>query len=397
LFALGLLLIPAGLWLERRRRGAGAPTTWPQLDLRDSSTRRMTTFVVVMTLVNLAIISIASYGAVEYSESRAFCGQVCHQVMGPEFVGHQSGLHARIECVACHVGPGAGAFLSAKLNGSRQLWLVATGDYNRPIPTPLEHLPEVERTCEHCHAPDRFVGEKTKVFYEHADDEASTETKTIVRLSVGGPVSGTGGGVGIHWHMNRANVVEFVALDEKRETIPYVRVTTPDGNAREYFADGTTPESIAGKPRRTMSCLDCHTRPAHAFGASAERAVDQAIGEGHISVKIPFVRRETVRALTAAYPSHDVAMTQIDRILRDAVNARLPHGFEEAELRRAIGVTQALYRQNVFPAMKITWGTYPDQSGHSTSPGCFRCHDDTHKTRDGLLIRQDCELCHAIE
>ena len=86
-------------------------------------------------LVNLAIISMASYGAVEYSESKAFCGQVCHDVMGPEFVAHQNGLHARVDCVSCHVGPGAGAFLSAKLNGSRQLWLVATG----ALPPPYSH------------------------------------------------------------------------------------------------------------------------------------------------------------------------------------------------------------------------------------------------------------------
>jgi hypothetical protein len=79
------------------------------------------------------------------------------------------------------------------------------------------------------------------------------------------------------------------------------------------------------------------------------------------------------------------------------MNTRLPHAFDEADLRRAIGVAQALYRQNVFHSMKIDWGTYPDQSGHMTSPGCFRCHDDAHKTRDGLTIRQDCELCHTIE
>jgi hypothetical protein len=83
--------------------------------------------------------------------------------------------------------------------------------------------------------------------------------------------------------------------------------------------------------------------------------------------------------------------------MREAINAKLPHAFDEADLRRAIAVTQSLYRQNVFPEMRIGWGTYPDQSGHTTSPGCFRCHDDTHKTRDGLAIRQDCELCHAIE
>jgi hypothetical protein len=258
-------------------------------------------------------------------------------------------------------------------------------------------MPDVQLTCEHCHAPDRFVGDKIKVFFEHADDEANTQTKTTVRLHVGGPISGTGGGTGIHWHMNRANLVEYVALDDKREKIGYIRVTTPDGKTREYFADGVAPEESAGQPRRRMGCLDCHSRPAHTFGASPERAVDAAIGAGLISVKIPFIRREAVRSLATAYPSHEVALPEIERTIRTAVGANQARGFEEAELRQAVAVTQAIYRQNVFPSMKIGWATYRNQLGHMVSTGCFRCHDESHKTRDGVAIRQDCELCHTIE
>jgi hypothetical protein len=396
LFAFGLLLIPLGLWLDRRRRARPA-TGWLVLDFGDPNIRRATVFVVVATLVNIAILSVASFGAVEYSESQAFCGQTCHSVMSPEFIAHQAGPHARIHCVTCHVGPGTGAFLSAKLNGSRQLGLVASGTYPRPIPTPIDNLPAAEATCEQCHSPDRDIGEVTKVFFEHADDEANTQTKTIVRLKVGGPVLGTGSGSGIHWHMNRENVVEYVAADEKREQIAYVRTSTPDGQVREYFAEGATAADIAAKPRRRMDCFDCHNRPAHTFGTTAERAVDQAIGEGRIDAKIPFIRGEAVRVLRAAYPSHDVASTQIESSLREAFNARLPHGVEESSLQRAIQVTRAIYTSNVFPSMSISWGTYPNQSGHTTSPGCFRCHDEGHTTRDGLAIRQDCELCHVIE
>jgi hypothetical protein len=44
--------------------------------------------------------------------------------------------------------------------------------------------------------------------------------------------------------------------------------------------------------------------------------------------------------------------------------------------------------------MNVKWGTYPDNLGHNDSPGCFRCHDDEHKTKDGRVIKQDCEQCH---
>ena len=396
LFVVGLLLIPVGVWLDRRRTHV-ATAEWPTFNLDDATVRRTVIFVVVATLVNVAILSVASFGAVEYSESQAFCGQACHSVMSPQFVAHQAGPHARVHCVTCHVGPGTGAFLSAKLNGSRQLALVATGDYHRPIPSPIDNLPAATVTCEQCHWPDRYIGEVTKVFYEHADDEANTPTKTTVRLKVGGPIAGTPSGAGIHWHMNRANVVEYVAADEKREQISYVKVSTPDGQVREYFAEGVEASDIAGRPTRRMDCFDCHNRPAHTFGATPERAVDAALGDGRIDARIPFIRREAVRALRAPYPSHEVASAEIERTLRQAVNARLPHTFEEASLQRAIQVTQAIYTTNVFPAMNINWGTYANQSGHTTSPGCFRCHDEGHTMRDGRAIRQDCELCHVIE
>jgi hypothetical protein len=258
-------------------------------------------------------------------------------------------------------------------------------------------MPDVQETCEHCHAPDRFIGEKIKVFHEYGDDEANTETKTTVRLHVGGAVSGTGLGTGIHWHMNRGNLVEYVAEDEKREKIPYIRVTTPDGNVREYYAEGVAPGTVETQPRRRMGCLDCHSRPAHTFGATPERAVDAALGAGLINVKIPFVRREVVKALSVAYPNHEVAVPEIERTLRAALTAQRSNGVAEADLRQAITITQAIYRRNVFPSMKISWGTYANQLGHTVSTGCFRCHDESHKTKEGVTIRQDCESCHAIE
>jgi hypothetical protein len=397
IFVFGLLLIPAGLWLGRRRRAREGQPPPAAPSLSDPNVRRTLLFLAVATMVNLAIVSFAGFGAVEYSESQAFCGQSCHPVMTPEFDAHRAGTHAKVHCVSCHVGPGAGAFLSAKFNGSRQLWLVASHTYHRPIPAPIHNLPPTEGTCENCHWPDRYIGDVIKVFYEYADDEANTETKTTVRLHVGGAVSGTGGGSGIHWHMNRTNVVEYLAEDEARETITYVRATGRDGMVREYYGEGVTPAAIAGKPLRRMDCTDCHNRAAHAFGTTPERAVDAAIGAGLIDARIPFIRRETVRALRGQYASHDAADQQIDATIRDALKARLPRGFEEAALRRSIGVAQSIHRRNVFPEMNIGWGSYPNHAGHTTSNGCFRCHDDSHKTREGLAIKQECESCHSIE
>ena len=393
LFAIGLLLIPLGRRLQRRRSpasGAGEPV-WPRLDLGDPSMRRALLFLAVATLANIVILSTATFGAVHYSESQAFCGQTCHEPMTPEFTAHGAGPHAKVECVSCHVGPGVGGYVRGKLAGVRQLYLFTMGSYHRPIPAPVRNMPAVDGTCQQCHWPDRHIGDVTKVLYEHADDEANTETRTTLRLHVGGPRDGAGGS-GIHWHANAANIVEYATTDEKREQIPYVRLTQPDGSVREYFAEGVTAADIADKARRRMDCLDCHNRAAHAYASTPEREVDAAIGAGLIDARLPFVRREAVRALAAAYPSHEAALPAIERAMRESVKSA-----DAAALMRAVEVTQSIYRRSVFPSMQITWGTYPNQRGHTVATGCFRCHDESHKTSAGRTIGQDCETCHTIE
>jgi hypothetical protein len=255
----------------------------------------------------------------------------------------------------------------------------------------------VYTSCEQCHWPDRFIGDVVKVVYEFADDEENSKTVSTLRLHVGGPVAGTGSGTGIHWHMNRSNVVEYVALDDALEQIPYVRVVTPDGKMREYFAKGISARELEGKVPRRMGCIDCHNRPAHKFASTPERAVDEALGAGLISTRIPFIRREAVRALRANYPDQDAAIAGIDRDLRAAIGSVKTEAFNEEALRQAIAVSQAIYRRTIFPSMKIGWGTYPDRVGHTTSQGCFRCHDDSHVTKDGRVLGQDCELCHSVE
>jgi hypothetical protein len=46
--------------------------------------------------------------------------------------------------------------------------------------------------------------------------------------------------------------------------------------------------------------------------------------------------------------------------------------------------------------MKVTWGVYPNNIGHTDFPGCFRCHDDAHTSADGRKVSQDCNSCHQL-
>jgi hypothetical protein len=392
-FVVGLLLIPIGVRLERRRIAAGGPPPeWPVLDLRNARQRQITAAVFVLTCVNLVLLSLASLGAVHYMETTQFCGQVCHATMEPEYVAHQSGPHARVPCVACHVGPGVDALVASKMAGTRQLFHLVTGRVARPVPTPVRNMRAATFTCENCHWPEKVHGEEVRVFTEFASDQQNTETVTTMRMLVGGGSAALGIGSGIHWHMNLDNEIEYVTTDARRETIPYVRLRTRDGTVREYFAPNFTEGQLAGGERRRMDCMDCHSRPAHTFFATPERGIDAALGQGRLPRELPFVRREAVAAASAEYPDKNAALQAIAARLRDhfkaypAADARL--------VERAVAATQDVWSRNVFPAMKVKWGTYPNHIGHIDTPGCFRCHDDEHKTKDGRVIGQDCEMCH---
>ncbi len=67
-----------------------------------------------------------------------------------------------------------------------------------------------------------------------------------------------------------------------------------------------------------------------------------------------------------------------------------------AEVEQAGRGALEIYNRNIFPAMKIVWGSYPNNIGHTDFPGCFRCHDDNHVSSAGQKVSQDCNACHNL-
>ncbi len=400
-FVFGLLLVPFGMWREHRARLAGKTRTtgWPVVNLNDPRTLRLVLVVAVLTIVNVMIVGLAAFRGIEYMDSVAFCGQTCHEVMQPEFASYQASPHARVKCVECHIGSGASWFVKAKISGARQLYAVAFNTHSRPIPSPVHDLRPARDTCEQCHWPEKFQGEKIRAFREYGNDAANTESLTVMRIHVGGGSEGVGPVKGSHWHTSRSNIVEYIATDDKRQVIPWVRLTAADGTVKEFVAEGVSAEALAKGEKRRMDCMDCHNRPSHQFFPSAERAVDEALARGVIDRQLPFVRREGVRLLKASYPDQPTAFAAIGRDLTafyktnhaDVLASRQP------SVDRAVEALQKLYARSVFPSMKVTWGSYANNLGHNDFPGCFRCHDEAHKAKDGKTISQDCEMCHAVE
>jgi hypothetical protein len=392
-FVLGLILIPVGAWLRHRalQRHPELAGDWPVIDFRRPRVRRIALVVAALTAVNVVILLLAGYGSLHWMESPSFCGEVCHTPMHPQFTAWQNGPHPRIACATCHISEGAAGFVHAKLNGTRQLVQMMTNTFPRPIP-PGAKMPEgaQAQTCGRCHQPGRPVGDRIRVIREYADDEANTETTTILQMNVGGA------GLtqrSIHWHANPAIRVEYIATDPERQTIPYVKVTDANGKVTEYVTPDTTADTLRAGTRSTVDCVECHNTVGHPVSETAERAVDRAIAAGLVNRGLPFVRRESIRLVKASYPSQDAASHAIDEGLRTFYRS---HGgsVEEKALTQAIGAVQDVYQRNVFPTMNVTWGSYPDNRGHIVSPGCVRCHDDSHKSKDGKTISGDCDFCH---
>ncbi len=395
-FVGGLLIIPLGIYRQfRRERRSGRNPSRNPLNWRNVDLRRLAIFIGVTTVVNVVIAGQASYKAVTYMDSVAFCGQACHTVMAPEFTAYQNSPHSRVECVACHIGPGASWFVRSKLSGVRQVFAVAFNTYSRPIPTPVHSLRPARETCETCHWPQKFGADRLRIFDKFADDETNTRTKTVLLMRIGG---GRKGGFGIHGaHLGEGVVIRYAHADEARQTIPWVEVTRPGAGVTTYWAAGAAPEQVKNLPVRIMDCMDCHNRPTHTFDLP-ERAVDHAMAEGEISAALPFIRRRAVELLRASYAGREEAAARIPAALHAFYREHYPQVYEQQrrQVERAAQAVVAIYLRNVFPEMKVTWETYPNQIGHTDFPGCFRCHDAAHTSSTGKTITQDCNACHQV-
>jgi hypothetical protein len=388
LFVAGLVLVPLGAWLERRREARGDHVSHlPVLDLNDGDTRRRVLLLSALTVVNVFVVSVAAYEGVHYMDSSRFCGS-CHSVMAPEFTVYQRSPHARVACVDCHIGPGASWFVKSKLSGAWQVISVTFDLYQRPIPTPVHQLRPARDTCEQCHWPARFSGDRLQVRTHFAEDAASTPRQTVLVLHVGGEAHG------IHRHVNPGVRIRYRS-DAKREAIGTVEAALPDGSVRVYRAEGG--EAQASGEWRVMDCVDCHNRPSHVFELPGD-AVDAALAAGRIDRAVPFVRREAAAVLQADHPSHAAAREAIPRELLDRYAALDPAVLAARRpALEAAGIELAeIWTRNVWPQMRIGWGTYRSALGHERAPGCFRCHDETHATEDGRVLSQDCDQCHAL-
>ena len=356
-------------------------------------------FLMFAGAIGIILLVIGGYQLMEFMDSDAFCGRLCHQVMYPEYTVYQASPHSRVFCSECHVGSGADYLVRSKVTGIPMIFATILGTYERPIPTPVGNLRPARETCEQCHRPERFAGDLVRVHTSYLADEENTEKVDTRVLRVGGGEAEVA--QDIHWHI--AARVWYLALDEKRQEIGWVGVEERNGELTEYIDPDKVAELSARRiedEKRLMDCMDCHNRATHIFRSPAE-LIDMALAQGKIDSSLPFIKREGLNALDPPNPSLAQAITKVDAI-KEFYSTSYPQIYEEKEpaIDEAIEELKEIARLTTFPDMKVSWRTYLDNIAHQESPGCFRCHGKlvaTTGTEEGKVIDAGCDSCHYFE
>ena len=303
--------------------------------------------------------------------------------MQPEYTAYQNSPHSRVECV--QVPHRARRFLVRAQQALRR---------GPGLRGDLPHLPDAHPDAGPQPAPGARDLRSLPLAAEvrrgppagHSTILPTTRptprTKTVLLMKIGGGnhgigIHGTHLGPGVHHPLRRTPT-------KRARTFPGWNTTTTA--ARPVYAAPDAKPDGAGLTMREMDCMDCHNRPTHTFELP-ERALDSAMSAGLISPALPFAKKKARRdpegqlrhsrgSRAARFPRRSQSFYQ---------TATRPSGRSgSAEVDgSAAGQVLAIYDRNIFPDMKVTWGTYPNNIGHTDFPGCFRCHDGSHAAKDG--------------
>jgi nitrate/TMAO reductase-like tetraheme cytochrome c subunit len=402
ILVLGLILIPLGMLVYRRKKVKEAETElkWPVFDFNNRRTRRSVIIVSVFTLVFVLVSAMGSYQAYHYTESVEFCGKLCHRVMEPEYVTYLNSPHARVRCVECHVGEGASWYVKSKLSGLYQVYSVIFNKYSRPIPTPIESLRPARETCEKCHWPQKFYEQKLRNLRGYLSDSANTQWNYSLLMKIGPSHSVYGLSEGIHWHINPDVSIEYAASTPDRESIPWVKYTNGKTGEVHVFQDpdnALDAKVLDSLETRSMDCMDCHNRPSHSYN-SAVFYMDNALTSGKVPVTLPFIKKAAMKVLVEKFPTTDTALLAIRNSITAYYESKHPdiRTNQKEDIEKAILGIQGEFQKNTFPRMNASSTSYLNHIGHWESDGCFRCHSGRHANEDGKVISRDCNLCHTI-
>ena len=398
---LGLGLFSVSAWMQARRaKKLGRPFEFT-LSFNTADPHYVRNVWIFLGISALLIILVIYSGtkAYEATDSVEFCGETCHVVMTPQSVTYRNSAHARVPCVACHIGPGASFYVRAKIDGIRQLYATAVNSFSRPIETPVQNLRPAQETCEGCHWPRQFYGDKmiTKTYYKSDEDNSPWTIKLLVKIGGGNPR--TGKLEGIHWHMIGTNAIDYIAEDEKHQEISWVRLVNEQGDTTIY-KDPDTPNPDLDDPSleiRRFDCMDCHNRPSHSFLPPAN-AMNLALSTRRINPILKNIRALGLELLNAEYSTRKEANKAIEDGLYNYYKENYPDLAEnnKPDIYQAKRALHEIYNNNFFPEMNTDYRVRENNLSHFVNDGCFRCHDGIKENQMGIKLSTECTTCHLI-
>lgn len=391
-------------FFSKKTRGNKKPWRWPTvaIDLSQPRHRRNSMLALLGLFILASALLVGGIQGYHYTESIEFCGTTCH-MMEPQLERFEESQHANVECTKCHIGPGFESFVKSKIEGARELYMMVTDTYHRPIKSPVHNLRPAREICEDCHSPTTFTDNIIKTIKHYENDRQNTPINTTLILKMGGVNSLTNESKGIHWHIN--SDVYYIALDEQRQAMAWIGVEQSDGSLKEYYSRDLigmgqstfVEDARANGEIRKLDCIDCHNRAAHHI-PNPEEAVDAAIEHGLISIDIPYIRKNAVEILNSTFETEEQAFAAIEDLGKLYANPT-----EQEDIVKAIETIKQLYTTSNFPEMKLDWKTNPNNARHTPTAGCFRCHDGNHILADPTtgtgveeVISVECNLCHTV-
>jgi len=352
-------------------------------------------------VVIIALMGTAGVATWEYSNSDAFCTEACHDVHPENAFAHKASQHAEVGCVECHVGR-ISTFpkMVRKTSHMSHLWAVIFG-YERPLTAPS--MPPTRESCEGCHTTRPHRHNSIRVKEHFASNARNSATKVILPVRTVGRVFHGGESTGIDEHTRVT--VRFIATDPLKQTIPWVEVTRADGTVVVYEdASARLVEAeINAAEKHTMECKDCHNLAGHPV-RSPDQLIDELLADGRLDRRFPYIKARAVELLDKDFDDADDA----HQLVREAwtsyeeefpeLKEKYPEAWESSRelLDEQQEMMAGILRRNQFAAAEISWRSFPDNSGHTNSPGCFRCHNGRHQTSEGDLLPVGCVQCHGI-
>ena len=102
--------------------------------------------------------------------------------------------------------------------------------------------------------------------------------------------------------------------------------------------------------------------------------------------------------LKVNYTSRDEAAQKIPAAFAKYYQDKYPGDLRAAPGGSHASATQvlAVWNRNIFPEMKVTWGTYPINIGHTDFPAASAATTAPTTPTTARAITQDCNACHNL-